>query len=214
MVKEIYERMRILGKINRRRAKVMCGRFLFDADFDEVYNKLMVYERDYVIQKRDFRPSDQVPAIHFERAGNVIQPMVWGLKGYPESRLLINARRETLLEKPRYRQILDNRCVIPATSFYEPENKGKKKIMHNFGSGKIIYLAGLYEKEAEKNRVTIITMAATGAVKSFHDRMPVTIEEADLGDWLRGNRQVAYQKLLCQDSLYELMDQEVQISFF
>lgn len=192
----------------------MCGRFLFDADFDEVYNKLMVYERDYVIQKRDFRPSDQVPAIHFERNGNVIQPMVWGLKGYPESKLLINARRETLLEKPRYRQMLDNRCVIPATSFYEPETRGKEKIMHTFGQRKIIYLAALYEREPEKNRVTIITMAATGAVKSFHDRMPVAIEESDLGDWLQGTRETAYNKLLCQNSVYGLLDKEVQISFF
>lgn len=192
----------------------MCGRFLFDADFDEVYNKLMVYERDYVIQKRDFRPSDQVPAIHFERDGNVIQPMVWGLKGYPESKLLINARRETLLEKPRYRQLLDNRCVIPATSFYEPETRGKEKIMHTFGQRKIIYLAALYEREPEKNRVTIITMAATGAVKSFHDRMPVAIEESDLGDWLQGTRETAYNKLLCQNSVYGLLDKEVQISFF
>lgn len=194
--------------------KIMCGRFLFDADFDEVYNKLMVYERDYVVQKRDFRPSDLVPVVLCERDGNLVRPMTWGIKGYGENQLLINARRESLLEKPRYRQMLDNRCVIPATSFFEPEIRGKEKIMHTFGQRKIIYLAGLYEREPEKNRVTIITMAATGAVKSFHDRMPVALEESDLGDWLQGAREIAYNKLLCQNSSYDLLDKEVQISFF
>lgn len=192
----------------------MCGRFLFDADFDEVYNKLMVYERDYVIQKRDFRPSDQVPVVFHKENGNVIQPMKWGVKGFPEDKLLINARRESLLEKPRYRQMIENRCVIPATSFYEPETRGKEKIMHTFGNGKIIYLAGLYEKEETVNRVTIITMAATSAVKPFHDRMPVSLEDSDLIDWLQGSKEVAYGKLLRQEATYELLDKEVQISFF
>lgn len=194
--------------------KAMCGRFLFDADFDEVYNKLRVYERDYVIQKRDFRPTDQIPVVLYEKDGNVIRPMKWGIKGYPTDQLLINARRETLLEKPRYRQMIDNRCVIPATSFYEPETRGKEKIMHTFGNGKIIYLAGLYEKEMDINRVTIITMAATGSVQPFHDRMPVAIEASDLEEWLRGTREVAYGKLYEQNSVYDLLDKEVQISFF
>lgn len=192
----------------------MCGRFLFDADFDEVYNKLLVYERDYVIQKRDFRPSDQVPVVFHKNGGNAIQSMQWGIKGYPEGKLLINARRETLLEKPRYRNIIDNRCVIPATSFYEPETRGKEKIMHTFGNGNIIYLAGLYEKEMETNRITIITMASTGAVKCFHDRMPVAIAESDLLDWIQGPREDSYNKLFTQDYTYKLLDKEVQISFF
>lgn len=192
----------------------MCGRFLFDADFDEVYNKLMIFERSIVIDKRDFRPTDQVPVVIHQESGNVAKKMKWGLKGFPENKPLINARSETILQKQRYSKIADNRCVIPATSFYEPETIGHKKVMHTFGSGKILYLAGLFESDFENDKVTIITMDAFGDVQKYHPRMPVAISEDHIATWLEGEREQAYRALLSQKPEYKRLDPEIQMTFF
>ncbi len=192
----------------------MCGRFLFDGDFDDVYNKLKIYERDFVIHKNEFRPSDQVPVILRQIDHNVLQNMKWGLKGYSQNQMIINARSETLLQKPRYSKITGNRCIIPATLFYEPELRGKQKVMHRFGTGKILYLAGLYEPDLPQGAVTIITMDASGDVKEIHPRMPVAISEESLSSWLQEDKELAYKTLWHQRPIYKRMDAETQISFF
>lgn len=192
----------------------MCGRFLFDGDFDEVYKKFMIYEHDFVVNKRDFRPTDKAPVIISKNGQNSVKEMKWGLSGREKGQILINARRETLFQKPRYAQITENRCLIPATQFFEPEQRGKEKIMHTFGTGEILYLAGVFENNIEIPTFTIITMDSVGDVKTYHPRMPVALNSDSFANWLTGSKETAQIELSSQEPNYKIMDETIQLKFF
>lgn len=193
----------------------MCGRFLFDADFDELYRKLSIYENTFVVEKKDYRPTDLLPTIITGHDKYKILPMTWGLKDYKASnRLIINARSESIFKKPRYSNITRNRCVIPATRFFESETRGNKKITHIFGTENIMFFAGIYEQLHENASVALITMNALDDIKQYHPRMPVSLDENDIWSWITGTNEIANGIILSQRPRYKLLDESVQLSFF
>jgi putative SOS response-associated peptidase YedK len=110
---------------------------------------------------------------------------------------MINARSETLAEKPAFRTALrSRRCLIPADGFYEWQltpggGKGKKQPYYiHRPDGNPFAFAGLWEtwKNSDSQLViescTIVTTAANAALASLHDRMPVILAPNDYGPWL------------------------------
>ncbi len=123
--------------------------------------------------------------------------MKWGLvpswaKDPTVGNRMINARSETVHEKPSFRQAFrSRRCIIPASGFYEWHHTGKKKVPHYFRlhGGSVMSLAGLWEKwkspqGEDIETCTILTTAANGLVKKFHDRMPVILHSEEFDLWL------------------------------
>lgn len=123
--------------------------------------------------------------------------MKWGLvpswaKDPAVGNRMINARSETVHEKPSFRQALrSRRCIIPASGFYEWRQVGKKKIPHyiRLRGGNVMSLAGLWEKwkapqGEEIETCTILTTAANSLVRKFHDRMPVILHSEEFDLWL------------------------------
>ncbi len=115
--------------------------------------------------------------------------MRWGfpLRG---SDTLFNARAENLMEKSIYRGVVNNRCLIPATSFYEWDAE-KRKYRFSLSSG-LFYMAGLWkaEKFADDSiscYFTIITTEPNSVVGSVHRRMPAIIPPGELERWLIGS---------------------------
>ena len=123
----------------------------------------------------------------------------WGLiprwaKEFPKIRP-INARSESLVSKPYYRQLVGrNHCLIPASGFYEWERiEGKKKqpwYIHR-ADGLPMAFAGLWDTWKPKNTeepaittCTIITTAANEQIATLHDRMPVILEPENWKAWL------------------------------
>jgi putative SOS response-associated peptidase YedK len=115
---------------------------------------------------------------------------------------MINARAETVSEKPAYRRAFSKRrCLLPADGFYEWQQvveDGKKRkqpyFIHRADGGPLAF-AGLYELWHDKSRpededdawlwtATIITTTATDEVGQIHDRMPMVIDPASWQDWL------------------------------
>lgn len=195
----------------------MCGRFFLDVDFDELYRKFILHEPiEREIPRGEIFPTDAAPVILAPEGKSILRFMRWGLTGYGKNQRLINARSETLLEKPRFARLMDGqRCIIPASAFYEWERQGRQKIRHTFIAGSIIFFAGLYEALGETEAFTILTMPSAGDVARIHDRMPIALPDDMLQTWI--NPQIhpvdAYEQLMMQTPLYTMRDEGEQLKF-
>ena len=125
---------------------------------------------------------------------DLIQQFNWGLfpswanDGFNKSYTL-NAKLETLQEKPSFKNILNNRCLIIVDGFYEWQHIGKSK--HKFEIGfdqQLFTLAGLYEQRNDYHSYTIITTEAQGIMREIHNsklRMPIAFKEDEqMYKWL------------------------------
>ena len=108
---------------------------------------------------------------------------------------MINARAETVAEKPAFRRALERRrCLLPADGFYEWLRTGKERLPQLFsaGDGSVLAFAGLWEvwhpkddPDAEPLRTcTIITTSANATMRPIHDRMPVVLPPQAWDRWL------------------------------
>lgn len=133
--------------------------------------------------------------------------MVWGLipfwvKSEEVAKDLwnqtLNARWESIHEKPSFQKIKENRCIVPCTGFFEWKQVGKSKIKHNIESSHNTFLlfAGLFDewlnsKTGEILRsFSIITQPANQFMSEIHNtkkRMPVLLDESKLDEWLGAN---------------------------
>jgi putative SOS response-associated peptidase YedK len=144
-------------------------------------------------------PTNDIPIIRLNKDGQRVVSLVrWGLipswaKDPSIGNRMINARGETLAEKPAFRVALARRrCLIPSDGFYEWKATGKSKqpfFIHPT-DGRPFCFGGLWERwtdpaaEAAIDSATIITVSPNSAVKEIHDRMPLIIAPADYGRWL------------------------------
>jgi putative SOS response-associated peptidase YedK len=132
-----------------------------------------------------------------DTSGRRLEMLKWGLlpfwaKDASISARLINARSETLSEKPAFRAAFKSRrCLIPSNGFYEwTKNKGQKQpYLIKLTEGSLFAFAGLWEHWESKDGVdvescTIITTHANELVQPLHDRMPVILKNKDYALWL------------------------------
>ena len=142
----------------------MCGRYsLSPGESREIMDILRQVQGDF--KTGEIFPADPVPVLM--EAGEELAPevMVWGYPGAGgKGRSIINARSETALERPMFRQsVLARRCVIPTTGFYEWGPAGGQKRKYRFqlpGRDRALYLAGLWNDCGGRRRCVILTTAA------------------------------------------------------
>lgn len=106
----------------------------------------------------------------------------WSADGLNQGKL-INARSETVFEKPSFRDaVRRRRCLVPADSFYEWRREpGGRKIPYRIfpTGGGLFTMAGIWETwHGEKNTFSILTTSANEDVATLHDRMPVILRDA------------------------------------
>ena len=179
----------------------MCGRYtLATPDPAQVRARFPVGESIEIRRRYNVAPSDDVLAVTTDREGHPRGELLrWGLvpswSQTPNPKLkMINARVETVTEKPAYRQPFERfRCLIPADGFYEwsaPPAGGPKRAFHiTTASGGLFAFAGLWSvwKGEDGNSLrscTILTTAANSAVAPLHDRMPVILPRDGEAAWL------------------------------
>lgn len=105
---------------------------------------------------------------------------------------MINARSETVYEKPAYREswLRGRRCIIPANGFYEwskEDGGGKQPYFIGHRSAEILCMAGLWSKVGEQVSFTVLTKPADGGIALLHDRMPVMLDIGQAEDWFSGD---------------------------
>ena len=178
----------------------MCGRFV-QAIEPEVYADVFRVARivsDRLPASYNVAPTDPVYAVAQHDDERLLGSFRWGLIPFwaKDRRIAarnINARVETVAEKPAFRDSFKSRrCIIPADGFYEWQVKPKGKLPHYIyeTDGGPLGFAGLWaswrdrESEERLRTCTILTGRPTAAIEELHDRMPVILG-ADLWDrWL------------------------------
>jgi len=127
----------------------------------------------------EIRPTNRVPVIDNQR--NLLD-LCWGLENSWDNKPLINARAETLAEKKTFAPLLEDRCLIPATAYFEWRRDEKVKIKTRIFpvDGGLLFFAGLRSGD----RFTIITCEPWPAIAHIHNRMPVILNPAYEKDWL------------------------------
>ena len=164
----------------------MCGRYYVD---DETAREIEKLVRDLDRKLQIERTGDVFPsqnAIILKGEGNHLaaEQMRWGFPGFEKGKLLINARAETALERPTFREsVQDRRCIIPARGFYE-WNKSKEKFTFERKETPVLFMAGCYNRYEGQERFVILTTDANSSVAPVHNRMPLILEPEELGDWV------------------------------
>jgi putative SOS response-associated peptidase YedK len=179
----------------------MCGRFtsLLSPELIAAIRELFgVQVPDSAEPRYNVAPSQQVWVVRQEGDHNRLDLMKWGLipswaKDPKIGSHMINARSETVHEKPAFRQAIKfRRCIITADGFYEWMHSGDKKQPYyiRMADGSPMLLAGLWDhwkSPGEENFLetfTILTTAANDLVAPLHDRMPVILRTSDCALWL------------------------------
>lgn len=175
----------------------MCGRFLL-VDIEKVPERfnVRIYEKLDLRKRYNISPGQPVQII-FQESPNKMETAKWGLiphwaKDPSIGNRMINARAESLLEKPAFREsLIRRRCLIPANGFYEWKKEGSEKIPYliHIKDFSLFAFAGLYDLwEDEKGNMirtfTIITTYANSFMKEIHDRMPVILKREEEEIWI------------------------------
>ncbi|MBO3746481.1 SOS response-associated peptidase [Streptosporangiaceae bacterium NEAU-GS5] len=189
----------------------MCGRYASARKRHELLEEFEIeldseeeLEPDYNVAptKDVYAVMSRVPRVEgAERPVRQLRVVRWGLvpswaKDPSIGSRLINARMETLTEKPAFRRAFaSRRCLLPADGYYEwlPQAEKKKQPFYiHPADGGVLAMAGLYEfwKDAEENWLvtcTVITTSAEDHLGHIHDRMPMMIPQDKWPEWLDPN---------------------------
>lgn len=175
----------------------MCGRYWIDpmsGEIDEYWQivrnvaKKQEQYKEKTISTGEVYPTNYILTLGANKV-NQVSPGVtkWGFQGYKNGQLFINARSETVEEKPTFsKSFLEMRCVIPANGFYEWDSSKQKYLFT--GKSEVIYLAGLYRMRKTSDGIVaesaILTTEPNSSVEFIHNRMPVIVGKDQINDWI------------------------------
>lgn len=178
----------------------MCGRYTLVNGKKKLITRFEVKKKpsQEIISNYNVAPSQIMPVIVNHGKGNVIEFMRWGLipvwaKDSKIGYSMINAKAETLSEKPTWKRPLKSqRCLVPATGFYEWQqtSKGKVPFYIHEKETDLFAFAGLYDEWTDKSSgevirsYSIITTTPNQLMKPIHDRMPVILDQRAENDWI------------------------------
>ncbi len=191
----------------------MCGRFTLLIPGEELAATFNLPQPPRMAPRYNIAPTQPVAAVrlHPGTGQRELTHLHWGLIPFWADdpgigSRMINARSETVGEKPSFRAAYRyRRCLIPASGFYEwqKQNGHKQPYYVHHAEGDLLAFAGLWEHwqgddGSEIESCTILTTQPNDMVRPIHNRMPVILEPADYGVWLQsdGSNQDELQHLL------------------
>lgn len=183
----------------------MCGRFTLRIDGDLISIEWGWTRRLPVFPRFNIAPTQPVWAVRYEDGEPRPVELRWGLvpawaKDPSIGNRMINARAETLAEKPAYRQAYaKRRCLVLADGFYEWKSREagpKQPFWFSRADGGLMTFAGLWERWVSPDgevieSCVIITTGSNATLAGVHDRMPVIIAPADRARWLDCSRPIS-----------------------
>jgi len=175
----------------------MCGRFVITSPPAALRAMFGYAEQPNFPPRHNIAPTQPIPVVMIENGARHFRLMRWGLlpawvKDPRKFTLLINARSETVQDKPAFRNAMKRRrCLIPADGYYEwhTADGRKRPFFIHRRDGEPFGLAGLAEtwigpNGEELDTVAIVTAAASPDLAVLHHRVPVTIAPDDFARWL------------------------------
>ncbi len=197
----------------------MCGRFANAIPSSILTEYFSLSEEPAIPPRWNIAPTQIVPIIKQDEGGGRKLDMArWGLvphwaKDLAIGNRLINARSETVHEKPAFRQaIRSHRCLVPASGFFEWVKTTKARVPYyiSMKDGVPMAFAGIWDvwNESDGKAVetfSILTTSANSLVMPIHDRMPVMFQPSDFDLWL--DRSMNDPEKLCP--LYQPCSSEI-----
>ena len=176
----------------------MCGRFTQAADGEIIARVFDLPEAPELSPRYNIAPTQDVAAVRLaESGGRELVQLHWGLiPSWAKERAIgarmINARAETLAEKPAFRSAFrERRCLIVADGFYEWQKLGGRKQPYfiGFSDRRPFAFAGLWERwkgegSEHVESCTIVTTEANELLAPIHDRMPVILDRDHFAVWI------------------------------
>ena len=166
----------------------MCGRYKITKPItktaDLVKTNIKVEDAD----NYNAHPSQKLPVIKSYTNGKALELCEWGLVPNWSKKLekfspLINARKETLMEKVTFKNLIQtSRCVVPVDGYYEWKREDKSKVPYYFTKedDEIMFFAALHQN----NQFCLITREATEKVSAIHHREPLIINQSQINNYL------------------------------
>lgn len=189
----------------------MCGRFVTAFTLDELIVeveaiaesapvKLAFSEQDLpLFANYNAAPTHAIPVVTKDAEGFVVDVMQWGLvpswsKDPSIGSKMINARSETLTEKPSFRNLVaSHRCLIPMNGFYEWDRADPRNKIPYFvprADGALMLCGGLWTDSPALDGIktfTLITKESAADLSNIHQRSPVQFDRATAREWLENN---------------------------
>lgn len=181
----------------------MCGRYASTRSDDDLSSLFDAVVRlgDPPEPSYNVAPTDPVRIVLDRDDDRQLRTVRWGLvpswaKDKKIASRLINARSETVTEKPAFRKAAaKRRCLIPADGYYEWEKREGAKVPHFLHTDGVLAMAGLYElwpdpslDDDDPNKwfwsTTVLTTTATDTLGHIHDRSPVVVPDDLWSAWL------------------------------
>jgi len=166
----------------------MCGRYNFTVEQNEemieILEKLNAKFQGKEARTGEIFPTNLAPILIEEQ--KEVSPVysIWGFPKFDGKGVIINARSETVFEKKMFRDsLLNRRCIIPSTGFYEWDNE-KKKFLFQIEGTVVLYMAGVYTYYRDEMRYVILTTEANESMKGIHNRMPLVIPKKEIATWI------------------------------
>ena len=191
----------------------MCARYYLDKEVDtglfKIFGEGLRYPERKADKEKDICPSDEGLVIvkSFSESTGMEGPdegkadhqgsyggefIKWGYPCYDGKGLIINARIENIEERKSFANgIRNNRCLIPASGFYEWD-ENRDKVEFKSTDGEILLFGGIYDVFNGEKRFAIITCDANNSMKPVHDRMPFVIPASEKDRWLSGDFRELY----------------------
>lgn len=195
----------------------MCGRFVLftEALLDHVGQLPGVTEvhapQGLPGPRYNVAPTQKVPVVRIREELAQVEPARWALLPHWKKDLdgppLFNARAETLVTKPSFRDAFaakngSGRCLVPMDGYYEwhDDGTGKRPYFVSRGEGEILWAAGLWATGLDQLSGTVVTTAATEEMAWLHDRLPRFLAPDEVRTWIEGAADDAAE-LLCPTAL-------------
>lgn len=184
----------------------MCTRYALEKDLPELKDIIETALRSSLtikfidsharplITDGEVHPTDIVPVIAPDSKGiKSVFPMQWGFLAKDGKRSLFNARAESAMEKPTFKDAWNShRCIIPAAYYFEWEHfksaDGKTKTGDKYAiqpkGCTVTWLCGLYRIEGGYPVFVVLTKEPTAELSGIHDRMPVMLPKEKIDEWI------------------------------
>jgi len=211
----------------------MCGRFSLSVKTDQLEKLLpgkLIKIPEVLTNRYNIAPTQYISALTNDNT-NELNRLKWGLipswaKDDTLASKMINARAETIFEKPSFKNlIVRRRCLIPASGYYEwkidPNSKGKIPYYIKNSKDEMFTFAALWDSWKNKenqiiNSATIITCEPNEKLANIHNRMPVIIDPDDRINWLGKNlTKEAITKLLipANSCIFDIYQVDERVNF-
>lgn len=196
----------------------MPGRFALFASSSQIIDHFQLTEDMEPLNPRyNIAPGQRIPVIHEQGGQRLLTQMKWNFSNQ-DTKVIINARSESVAEKPYFKIAFEtSRCIIPASAYYEwiTNHKSKIPFMIHTVDKQIMAFAGIYQRHRKENKiianVVTLTVDANKDIETIHHRMPALLRPMNYSTWLdpTNNDSMALKKLLTPNPEGELLYTEI-----